>query len=232
MGRAPNIAARLQVLAAPDAIVVSEATHRLLHGVFAATSLGRHQLAGIDETIEVFQIESEQPVATVVTLDARAGCGAAGQPGGRIRLPRALLGAGPGRTWHGDPAVRRGGHRQVAARQGACLRFAGHGASGPVVSELALFRRQPAASGHRAYRARCRDHSRGQRRAPPRRLERLVGSLRAKLPDLVEILADLLGVEQSRYSSRQRWRRPRSAFAPWRISPTTCSASPGSGQRS
>ena len=27
-------------------------------------------LAGIDETVEVFQIESEQPVATVVTIDA------------------------------------------------------------------------------------------------------------------------------------------------------------------
>ena len=120
VGRAPNIAARLQSLAAPDSIVVSEATHRLLHGVFVTSSLGRHRLPGIDETIEVLRIESEQPVGTAVTLDvgahaaplvnrelelatlgecwaeARLGAGQAvllsGEPGiGKSRLVRALV---------------------------------------------------------------------------------------------------------------------------------------------
>ncbi len=40
VGKAPNIAARLQILAAPDSIVVSDATHRLLHGVFDSTLAG------------------------------------------------------------------------------------------------------------------------------------------------------------------------------------------------
>ena len=69
VGKAPNVAARLQILAAPNSIVVSDATHRLLRGSFNSTSLGTHELAGIGETIEVLRIESERRVTAMPGAD-------------------------------------------------------------------------------------------------------------------------------------------------------------------
>src|SRR5262245_25013739 len=42
VGETPNIAARLQSLAEPNAILISETTHRLLAGAFDCQDLGRH----------------------------------------------------------------------------------------------------------------------------------------------------------------------------------------------
>ena len=81
VGKAPNVAARLQILAAPNSIVVSDATHRLLRGSFNSTSLGTHELAGIGETIEVLRIESERRVYR----DARRGWRAFGRDAGQPR---------------------------------------------------------------------------------------------------------------------------------------------------
>ena len=201
VGRAPNIAARLQVLAAPDAIVVSEATHRLLHGVFAATSLGRHQLAGIDETVEVFQIESEQPVATVVTIDARQDavpmvnreaefaflehCWARVQEGhgtaillsgeagiGKSRLVRALVSG-----------------LQATAHQVLLFQCSPYFADSPLHPVIEHIERAAAIVPGTATNAASTDWSDWWARSA------------LQLPNLVEILADLLGVEQSRYSS-------------------------------
>ena len=56
MGDTPNIAARLQGLAAPNTVVLSAATARLLHGVFALEDLGVQQLKGVAEPMAVCRV--------------------------------------------------------------------------------------------------------------------------------------------------------------------------------
>jgi predicted ATPase/class 3 adenylate cyclase len=53
IGRAPNVAARLQGLADPDTVVVSEDTRRLTAGFFEFHALGARELRGISEAIGV-----------------------------------------------------------------------------------------------------------------------------------------------------------------------------------
>ena len=48
VGETPNLAKRLQALAAPDGVVISEATKRLVGGLFEYVDLGLHSLKGFD----------------------------------------------------------------------------------------------------------------------------------------------------------------------------------------
>jgi class 3 adenylate cyclase/predicted ATPase len=56
LGEAPNLAARLQGIAAPNAVVISTATHQLLGGFFACQSLGIQLLRGLPQPLEVYQV--------------------------------------------------------------------------------------------------------------------------------------------------------------------------------
>src|SRR5215510_12691266 len=47
LGETPNIAARIQGLAAPNTIAVSEASYRLIQGYFECQDLGEHTLRGV-----------------------------------------------------------------------------------------------------------------------------------------------------------------------------------------
>jgi predicted ATPase/class 3 adenylate cyclase len=59
LGETPNVAARLQGLAAPNTVVTSAATMPLLGGFFTCQSLGPHLLKGLPQSIEVYQVRSE-----------------------------------------------------------------------------------------------------------------------------------------------------------------------------
>jgi predicted ATPase len=59
LGETPNLAARLQGLAAPNTLVISAATVPLLGGFFACESLGTHLLKGFVQPIEVYRVLSE-----------------------------------------------------------------------------------------------------------------------------------------------------------------------------
>ena len=50
LGETPNLAARLQGLAAPNTVVISAATARLVQGYFVCQELGLHPLKGLVET--------------------------------------------------------------------------------------------------------------------------------------------------------------------------------------
>jgi class 3 adenylate cyclase len=56
LGDTPNVAARLQGFAAPDTVVISEVTARLVHGYFTAQDLEPHALKGMDTPVRIFQI--------------------------------------------------------------------------------------------------------------------------------------------------------------------------------
>jgi class 3 adenylate cyclase len=59
LGETPNLAARLQGMAAPNTLVVSAATVPLLGGFFACQSLGTHLLKGFAQPLGVYQVLSE-----------------------------------------------------------------------------------------------------------------------------------------------------------------------------
>src|SRR5438132_9361372 len=56
LGETPNLAARLQGLAAPNTLVISAATLPLLGGFFACQSLGTPLLKGFAQPLEVYQV--------------------------------------------------------------------------------------------------------------------------------------------------------------------------------
>ena len=64
LGETPNIAARLQGLAAPDTVVISEATAHLIHGYFVYQSLGAQALKGLPRPLQVYQILYESGAQT------------------------------------------------------------------------------------------------------------------------------------------------------------------------
>jgi len=59
LGETPNLAARLQGIAAPNTAVISAATYQLLGGFFACQSLGTQHLRGLPQPLEVFQVLHE-----------------------------------------------------------------------------------------------------------------------------------------------------------------------------
>src|SRR5262245_37120050 len=56
LGETPNVAARLQGLAAPDTMVISAATFRLVRGYFTYDELGMHALKGVVAPVLVYRI--------------------------------------------------------------------------------------------------------------------------------------------------------------------------------
>lgn len=64
VGETPNLAARLQAIAAPDSVVIATATRDLLGGRFALEPLGAQALAGIDDPVPVWRVAGELDVET------------------------------------------------------------------------------------------------------------------------------------------------------------------------
>ena len=62
VGDTPNLAARLQVLAEPGGVVISDATRRLVGGVFDLKDLGPRSLKGIDAPVRAFAVTGERAV--------------------------------------------------------------------------------------------------------------------------------------------------------------------------
>ena len=119
VGEAPHIAARLQGLAAPGTLVVSDATQALIHGYFETEPLGERTLAGVSRPIPVYRVlrptgvehrldpavsgrliplvnrAVEMEMLTAIWHGVQDGCGAlvhvSGEPGiGKSRLVHAL----------------------------------------------------------------------------------------------------------------------------------------------
>ena len=61
LGGTPTTAARLQDLAGPDTVVISEATRRLVERDFLCEPLGTHVLEGLAQPLAVYRILQERP---------------------------------------------------------------------------------------------------------------------------------------------------------------------------
>jgi class 3 adenylate cyclase len=71
VGEAPNIAARLQAFAPPGSLVMSEATQRLVEGLFEVEPLGPQMLKGVSTPIAIYRVL--RPSATPSRFEARTG---------------------------------------------------------------------------------------------------------------------------------------------------------------
>ena len=56
LGATPNVAARLQALAEPGSVVISGATHNLVHGYFEMSDLGAQVLRGVANPVRLYQV--------------------------------------------------------------------------------------------------------------------------------------------------------------------------------
>jgi class 3 adenylate cyclase len=59
LGETPNLAARLQGLAEPDAVVISAATQRLVQGLFVCQALGVQTLKDVPQPVAVYRVLGE-----------------------------------------------------------------------------------------------------------------------------------------------------------------------------
>jgi len=73
LGETPNLAARLQALAEPGTVVISEATYRLLQGLFECDDLGWHALKGISLPLHAYRLVGEGAAQTRLEVSAFAG---------------------------------------------------------------------------------------------------------------------------------------------------------------
>jgi hypothetical protein len=62
LGDTPNVAARIQGLAAPDTVVISAATQRLVRGMFADEDLGTPARKGMATPVPVYRVVGESGV--------------------------------------------------------------------------------------------------------------------------------------------------------------------------
>lgn len=59
LGETPNIAARLERLAAPNTVVISGRTRRLVGGAFDVEDLGVHAIKGLAEPMQIYGVRGE-----------------------------------------------------------------------------------------------------------------------------------------------------------------------------
>jgi hypothetical protein len=64
VGDAVNFAARLQALAKPDSVLMSEATHRLVQGMVETSFAGEHSIKGKSEPQKIFRLDGIRHGAT------------------------------------------------------------------------------------------------------------------------------------------------------------------------
>src|SRR5262245_3588755 len=73
LGETPNLAARLQNLAAPNTVAISSITHRLVQGYFTCDDFGIHSLKGVETPTQVYRVVGES--AAQSRLDAAEAIG-------------------------------------------------------------------------------------------------------------------------------------------------------------
>lgn len=73
VGKTPNLAARMQKLAAPNNIVIGETTHQLVEGFFKCEPLGAAPLRGISQPVNIYQVSGEIPVQSRLDIASESG---------------------------------------------------------------------------------------------------------------------------------------------------------------
>jgi len=72
IGHSTGVAARLQALAAPGSIAISESVRKLVEGYFALKPLGPARIKGISEPLEIYEVTGWEPYAPAFNAPRRA----------------------------------------------------------------------------------------------------------------------------------------------------------------
>jgi tetratricopeptide (TPR) repeat protein len=135
VGDTTNLAARLQQVARPGAIVISETTRRLVAGFFELQDLGAVEVKGKSQPVHAFEVVRERPVSGRIDVFAESGLTSL------VGRERELA------TLRGAFEAARSGHGQVAFLVGE----AGIGKS----RLLYEFRSQLSGEPHSWFEGRC-----------------------------------------------------------------------------
>jgi class 3 adenylate cyclase len=73
VGHSTNIAARMEQLANPGSILVTEQTHKLTDGYFAFTPLGKTTVKGIAAPVPIYEVTGAGPLRTRLQVAVRHG---------------------------------------------------------------------------------------------------------------------------------------------------------------
>ena len=73
VGHSTNLAARMEQLAAPGSILVTGYTHRLTNGYFEFKELGKTQIRGVEEPLNIYEVLGAGPLRTRLQVAARRG---------------------------------------------------------------------------------------------------------------------------------------------------------------
>jgi len=73
LGETPNIAARVQSEAAPNTVLMSAATHRLVEGLFTCRNLGSQTLSGLSTSFALYQVEGASKARNRFEVEATVG---------------------------------------------------------------------------------------------------------------------------------------------------------------
>ena len=128
LGDTPNVAARLQGLAAPDTVVISDATWRLVQGYFVCDDLGPQTLKGVETPIQVYRVLGTSGAQSRLDVVSPRGLTPLVGREAEVAAAARALGAGAGTVWGRWSAERRGGHWQVAPGAGVARAHRGRAA--------------------------------------------------------------------------------------------------------
>ena len=73
VGHSTNLAARMEQLAAPGSILITEHTHKLTAGYFDFKALGKTQIKGVEEPLNVYEVLGAGPLRTRLQVAATRG---------------------------------------------------------------------------------------------------------------------------------------------------------------
>src|SRR5712692_275716 len=128
IGHSTNVASRMESLANPGSIVVSEHTHNLAEGYFDFKSLGAAQVKGVSEPVKIYEALGVGPLRTRMQIAAQRGLVRfVGRQSEREHLQRALEQAKAGRGQivgvMGEPGVGKSRlfHEFKLVSQKGCL---------------------------------------------------------------------------------------------------------------
>lgn len=202
VGGTLNVAARLQSLAQPNTVVVSDATQRLVQGFFETWDLGLQTLKGLSAPLQVYEVRAETGAQSRIEAALNVGLtplvGRHDEVGVLVeRWQRAAAGAGQVALVSGEAGLGKSRLLQELKERVAdgpslrlecrCAPHREHSALYPIIDLL-----------ERLWQLKRTD-SAGERLA---RVENATVSYQSALPDLVPLLASLLSLPTSdRYAA-------------------------------
>ncbi len=97
IGHSTNLAARMEQMANPGSILVTDYTHKLTYGYFAFKAIGAAEIKGVEEPLDVYEVLGVGPLRTKLDVAARRGLTRfVGRQSEMVQLQQALHHANAG----------------------------------------------------------------------------------------------------------------------------------------